>query len=81
MFESLSRSFALAKESFAVIQKDKEILLFPILSGIACILFVGALIIPFAITGLLYGESLNNPVIIYGGLFLFYHHHLYHLYL
>lgn len=72
MFESIHRSIALGRESFAVIQKDKEIMLFPVLSGIACILFVGALIIPFAIAGLLYGEALNNPVIIYGGLFLFY---------
>jgi hypothetical protein len=40
MSESLSRSITLTKESFAFIQKDKEILLFPVLSEVACILFL-----------------------------------------
>jgi|GEM_PF-3582630 len=40
MFESLSRSITLTKKGFAVIQKDKEIFLFPVLPGVACILFL-----------------------------------------
>jgi len=72
MFESIFRSIELAKESFAVIQKDKEIMLFPVLSGIACLIFVSLMIIPAVIAGTIFGESLNNPVILYGGLFVFY---------
>ena len=39
MFESISRSFNLIKESWRVISLDKEILLFPVLSGVA-LLFI-----------------------------------------
>lgn len=72
MFESIYRSIELVKESFAVITKDKEILLFPILSGIACLLFVGMMIVPALLAGTIFGNTLNNPVILYGGLFVFY---------
>jgi len=35
---AIGRSFRIFNESLAVLKKDKEILLFPILSGIFCIL-------------------------------------------
>lgn len=72
MFASIYRSIELAKQSLEVVRKDREILLFPVLSGIACILFVGVLIIPLFITGIFMGGSLDNPIIVYGGLFVFY---------
>lgn len=72
MFESIYRSIELAKESFEVIKKDNEILLFPILSGITCLIFVTLMIVPIFIAGTIFGESLNNPFILYGGLFVFY---------
>lgn len=72
MFESIYRSIELGKESFEVIRKDKEILLFPVLSGIACIIFVSLMIVPALIAGTVFGSSMDNPVILYGGLFVFY---------
>lgn len=72
MFESISRSIELAKESFEVIRKDKEILLFPILSGIACLIFLSFLIIPFIVAEVISEKFLNNPYVLYGGLFIFY---------
>ena len=38
-----ARSWALMKESFAILRSDKQLMLFPILSAISC-LFVTALI-------------------------------------
>jgi len=72
MFESIFRSIELAKESFEVIKKDKEILLFPILSGITCLIFLSLLIIPFFVAGALSDKFLSNPIILYGSLFIFY---------
>ena len=38
MFEKLSNSFALARYSWGVLRTDKQLLIFPILSGISCML-------------------------------------------
>jgi hypothetical protein len=46
MFEKFSRSWTLVKASAAVLKSDKELLLFPILSGIAAMLVVGTFIVP-----------------------------------
>ncbi len=46
MIEKFSRSFQLVKESFEVLKKDKEILLFPVISAIVTILLVISFIIP-----------------------------------
>ena len=43
MFEKFSRSWSLVKASAAVLRADKELLLFPILSGVAALLVVGDL--------------------------------------
>lgn len=71
MFESVGRSIELVKESWKIIGKDKEILLFPIISGIACILVMITFILPLLFAGSHTGKELG-PVILYGGLFLFY---------
>lgn len=51
MFESFSRSWELTKMTFKVINKDKRLLLFPILSAIFSILFVFSLIFPALFLG------------------------------
>jgi hypothetical protein len=53
----LSRGWALTKLSFNVIRKDKEILLFPIMSGIALILMAASF---FGTYFLAFGTQ-NNP--------------------
>ncbi len=52
MMENFTRSFKLVKESFEVLKKDKEMMLFPIISGIVTILLFISFIIPiFFISG------------------------------
>jgi hypothetical protein len=52
MFETWFRSFQLVKQSYAILKKDREMLLFPIISMTAIVLLFISYIIPFkAITG------------------------------
>jgi hypothetical protein len=46
MFEKFSRSWTLVKASAAVLRSDKELLIFPILSGLAAMLVVATFIVP-----------------------------------
>ncbi len=68
MFQRLSTGWHLARQSFHVLRLDKELLLFPLLSGVACILVLATFAVP-----LWYTESLatfddsattENPVAI-----------------
>ena len=45
MFERLSRSWQLVKASGAVLQQDKELLLFPLISSLATIVVVAAFLL------------------------------------
>ena len=69
MFQRFSHSFQLVKESFAVLKKDKEIMLFPILSGILSVLALISLFIPFTIISLANDFS---PSLFYTLLFVYY---------
>ncbi len=42
MFERITNGWALSKASWAVLKLDKELLVFPLLSGIACLLELSA---------------------------------------
>ncbi len=46
MFENFTRSFQLVKESFEVLKKDKEIMLFPVISAIVTVLLLISFIVP-----------------------------------
>lgn len=46
MLEKFTRSYQLVKESFEVLKKDKEIMLFPVISVIVTILLLLSFIIP-----------------------------------
>lgn len=48
MFERFSRGWELTKQSFKVLQADKELLLFPLVSGIACLAILASFVLPVA---------------------------------
>lgn len=72
MFESFSRSLAIAKLSIDVIKKDKELLFFPFMAGFFSILFIITILFPTVFSVLLAGsEPIMNGVLIIS-LFLIY---------
>lgn len=58
MFERLSNGWELAKQSWRVLMLDKELLLFPLFSGIACLLVLASFAVPLWSTG--YAETVLN---------------------
>ena len=73
MFESFSRSFTLIRENWKVLSLDKEILLFPVLSGVALLIVLLSFVIPIFFSGLI---SSSGPLTLGSSvlpvLFLFY---------
>jgi hypothetical protein len=73
MFERISNSFALARSSWQVLRTDKQLIVFPILSGIACFMLLLAIWLP-----VIFGIGLKNladngvPPWIYGVAFAYY---------
>jgi hypothetical protein len=47
VFERISNSFALARSSWRVLREDKKLVLFPVLSGIACLMVLISFAVPF----------------------------------
>jgi hypothetical protein len=77
MFEKMSNSFALARSSWSVLRTDKKLLVFPILSGIACLLVMASFAVPVLILVMQnpqHGFDLEkvSPVVRYVVLFAFY---------
>jgi hypothetical protein len=50
MFERMARGWALMKQSWQVLRLDKELLLFPILSAIACLLVMASFALPLIVS-------------------------------
>ncbi len=69
MFETFGRSWQLVKESFNVLKKDKEIMLFPILSGAVSILVFATFILPIFLAS---NFDFNGSIFTYVVLFLYY---------
>jgi len=46
-FDRLGRGWELAGQSWQVLKRDKELVLFPMISGIACLLVVASFLLPF----------------------------------
>lgn len=46
MFERIGTGWELMKQSFGVLRHDKELVLFPIMSGVACLLVVASFAVP-----------------------------------
>jgi hypothetical protein len=51
MFTSLHNGWQIAKQSFRVLKLDKELLLFPLLSGLACLVVMASFALPLWATG------------------------------
>jgi hypothetical protein len=70
MFEKFARSWTLVKASAAVLRSDKELLLFPMLSGLAALLITATFILPmFALR--LFEHGLGVAGALWGFLFYF----------
>jgi len=46
-FDRLGRGWELAGQSWQVLKRDKELVLFPMISGVACLLVVASFLLPF----------------------------------
>lgn len=71
MFNRLSRTWELTKESFAVLAADKRLLIFPMMSGAAAILVLIAFAIPVFKSGTLDNPQMTRADYAVGFLFYF----------
>ena len=73
MFEKFSRSWSLIKASASVLRSDKELLVFPLLSGISCMLVAATFFIPAITSGMFAGiDGEGTGIGFYLFLFAFY---------
>ncbi len=81
MFDRLATGWQLAKQSFNVLKLDKELLMFPLFSGLACIVVTASFGIPIFFSGLLENftqeqagpaVSAGQKILLYVLMFLFY---------
>src|SRR4051794_4768665 len=76
MFRKISYTWSLMDASWDVLKQDKELLLFPLLSGICCTLVLASFAYPLWLTGSWQPPQGDAPpekqVAYYGVLFLFY---------
>lgn len=75
-FTRLSNGWTLAKTSFQVLRNNKQLIMFPVLSGISLILLIGSFIGAMFGFGILgenfFEEQGQNKLFVYGVTFLFY---------
>ncbi len=70
MFEKVSRSWELVKASAAVLRSDKELMLFPLISGLATLVVLATFLIPmFALR--VFAEGFGVGAAVFGFLFYF----------
>lgn len=77
MFERISTGWELVQQSFRVLKLDKELLLFPVMSGIACLFVMASFAVPLWMSGAIAQaaqdqESTVRGVLTYVLLFSFY---------
>ncbi|MEZ0471408.1 DUF6159 family protein [Luteimonas salinilitoris] len=70
MFEKFSRSWALVKASAAVLRSDKELMLFPVISGAATLVVLATFLIPMSLLGV-FAEGFGAGSVVFGFLFYF----------
>ncbi len=68
----ISCGFQLFKETFGILKKDREMLLFPIISGIVILLVVATFLLPLVFSGMLAETGSGGSILFYVLLFLFY---------
>jgi hypothetical protein len=70
MFEKFSRSWDLVKASASVLRSDKELMLFPVISGIATVLVLASFLLPmFALR--IFAEGIGLGGVVFGFAFYF----------
>jgi hypothetical protein len=73
MFDKFSRSWTLVKASASVIRSDKELLLFPVFSGLAAMLIIASFAVPvFALRLFEGGNEVLGGIIGFAGYFCLY---------
>jgi hypothetical protein len=76
MFERISRGIELTRQSWNVLREEKTLLVFPLLSGTACMLILASFVLPLWLTGYAQGilddGKLRQDPVAYVLLFLFY---------
>ncbi len=77
MFQRITMGWQLTKQSIHVLKMDKELLLFPVLSGISCLLVLASFAVPIFLAGGFEGieenrENVAQNAIAWVVLFLFY---------
>jgi hypothetical protein len=76
MFERIANSFALARSSWHVLRTDKQLVLFPILSGLGTLLVLASFAVPLAVLAvngqIPLDENKRPPVWTYAVAFAFY---------
>jgi len=76
MFERIANGWALAKASWQVLRLDKELLLFPLLSGVACLIVITTFAVPLFWAGSFQdieepGTGMNAAMLVIGFAFYF----------
>ena len=76
MFTKLSYTWALMRASWEVLRRTKALVVFPLLSGVCCLLVIASFVVPLALTGAWQPPQRNAPpeqqVLYYAILFAFY---------
>src|SRR5690348_9496059 len=76
MFRRISCTWDLMKASWDVLRQDKSLLLFPLLSGLSCLVILASFAVPIWFTGFWRppgkGSEAIHQILYYGTLFLFY---------
>src|SRR5690606_41816355 len=71
MFEKFSRSWDLVKASASVLRSDKELMLFPVISGIATVLVLATFLLPmFALR--IFADGIGLGGVVFGFAFYFF---------
>ena len=72
----IHRTWLLMSACWQILKKDKEMLLFPLISGLCCLLLLASFVLPFYLTGSWQppkaGAETGHHVMYYGMTFLFY---------
>src|SRR3989338_2476071 len=72
MVNSFGRSFELVKESFRLLLLDKELLLFPLLSGFFAVLILFTFVFPLFFVGTLFSRSTAGLGVLLSRFFFFF---------
>ena len=76
MFDRLANGFELAMQSWRVLRKDKELIVFPLISGLACLAVLATFALPLWNSSymevFLEEEQIPADPLLYGLMFLFY---------